>query len=136
MDAKNPKYADQSNTAIDLEVNHPVYGWIPFTATSYDVEEHGRILYANAVAGDYGAIQPYTPPTPREPTAQENKSTAISLLQDTDWVNQPDVVNPPVGPRLANQNDFLVYRANLRSIAVTPQSGFLNWPVKPQEQWV
>jgi hypothetical protein len=31
---------------IDCELNHPRYGWIPFTASADDVEEHGRIIWA------------------------------------------------------------------------------------------
>ena len=30
---------------IDCEINHPVFGWIPFTATSYDTEEHGQEIF-------------------------------------------------------------------------------------------
>jgi hypothetical protein len=30
--------------------------WLPFAATSWDVEQHGRDLYNAIVAGDHGAI--------------------------------------------------------------------------------
>lgn len=43
---------DDSGT-ITLEVKHPVYGWIPFTASPTDSEEHGRLLHAAGVRGDY-----------------------------------------------------------------------------------
>jgi hypothetical protein len=69
------------------------------------------------------------------PTADQNKTKAEKLLSDTDWVNQPDVVNPSVNPHLLNPADFISYRAALRSIAVNPQAGDLVWPEKPQEQW-
>ena len=35
---------------------------MPFAAMANDVEEHGRELYANAVAGKYGPIAAYVPP--------------------------------------------------------------------------
>jgi hypothetical protein len=44
---------------------------IPFTASSNDVEEHGRIIHAKILAGEYGEIAPYVPPVieqPEEPT--------------------------------------------------------------------
>lgn len=44
---------------IDLEFNHPDFGWIPYTANPNDVEEIGRIIYAEAVSGKYGNISPY-----------------------------------------------------------------------------
>jgi hypothetical protein len=41
-----------SQGAIDCEINHPHYGWVPFTASPDDVEEHGRALYAILNARD------------------------------------------------------------------------------------
>lgn len=34
-----------SDGLIDCEINHPVYGWIPFTASASDPEKHGRDIY-------------------------------------------------------------------------------------------
>jgi hypothetical protein len=74
-----------------------------------------------------------TPP-PTTP-ANQNKVKAERLLAETDWVNQPDVIDPNMNPHLLNHADFITYRAALRAIAVNPQSGDLVWPTKPQEQW-
>lgn len=41
---------------IDIEINHPQYGWIWFTASPNDVEPHGRELYHLAVSGQLGKI--------------------------------------------------------------------------------
>lgn len=30
---------------IDCEVEHPRFGWIPFTADPDDVEKHGRVIF-------------------------------------------------------------------------------------------
>lgn len=30
----------------DCEIEHPVFGWIPFTADKNDVEPHGRVIWA------------------------------------------------------------------------------------------
>lgn len=35
---------------IDCEINHPRFGWIPFTADPNDVEPHGRAIHAEIVA--------------------------------------------------------------------------------------
>ena len=45
---RNPKY-NQFGT-IDCETNHPVYGWVPFTASPDDPEPSGRELYAAIIA--------------------------------------------------------------------------------------
>lgn len=77
-----------------------------------------------------------TPKPPIPPTAEENKQTAIGLLAATDWVNQPDVRNTANNPHLVNGNEFDAYRISVRKYAVTPISGEIYWPVKPDEVWV
>lgn len=62
MEIRNQQF--NAHGTIDLEINHPHYGWVPFTASPDDVEEHGRDLYARAVAGEFGEIAPYVAPVP------------------------------------------------------------------------
>jgi hypothetical protein len=46
-----------------------------------------------------------TPVPPSPPTAEDNKQTAISLLQKTDWTQIPSVSDPTLSnPYLANKN--------------------------------
>jgi len=59
MDARNPKY--NAAGSIDLEIKHPKFGWIPFTASPNDIESTGRSLYAKAVSGEFGTVEPYAP---------------------------------------------------------------------------
>lgn len=54
-DIKNPQY-NQDGVTIDVELNHPVYGWIPFTATPYDTEPHGKAIYQAIINGQFGPI--------------------------------------------------------------------------------
>jgi hypothetical protein len=58
MEYRNAAYS--SPTSIDMEIEHPVFGWIPFTATSDDVEENGRLLFEAA----RGATTPWVEPEP------------------------------------------------------------------------
>lgn len=37
-----------SPTMIDVEWNHPDFGWIPFTSSSEAVEQYSRDIYALA----------------------------------------------------------------------------------------
>jgi len=92
----------------------------------------------NIVAYQYQYLEnQYVAYLPPAPTADENKQTAISLLQQTDWTTIPDVANPQMAnPYLANQAEFIAWRSQVRAIAVTPISGTL--PVfdeMPQEVW-
>ena len=45
---------------IDCEIEHPSYGWIPFTADPNDVEPHGRVIFDAIVAE--GTALPYVAP--------------------------------------------------------------------------
>lgn len=67
-----------------------------------------------------------------------NKDTAEGCLQDTDWTATVDISDPQHSdPYLANQNAFLTYRSQVRSIAVNPPAfEIANWPVMPQEEWL
>lgn len=76
-----------------------------------------------------------TPPVPVPPTAEQNKQTAMGLLQATDWVNQPDVRNTANQPHLVNGAEFDAYRLQVRQIAVYPVAGNLTWPTLPVEVW-
>jgi hypothetical protein len=44
---------------IDCEIEHPQFGWIPFTASPDDTEQMGRVIYAEAVEGILGPVAPY-----------------------------------------------------------------------------
>ena len=79
----------------------------------------------------------FLPPVAPVPTAEENKQTAASLLQATDWTTIADVGNPSMSnPYLANQAEFITYRNAVRQYAVYPEVGNIVWPTLPTEQWV
>lgn len=78
----------------------------------------------------------HKPPVPVPPTAEENKGTAISLLQQTDWTELPSVCDPAQSnPYLANQSEFIAYRNEVRQYALNPIAGDIDWPTVPQEVW-
>jgi hypothetical protein len=64
MQIRNPTFT--ASGAIDCEIEHPNFGWIPFTASPDDAEEHGRVIYAAALEMDPA---PYVaaPPAPIDP---------------------------------------------------------------------
>ena len=90
----------------------------------------------NAMAAWTIANTPVPPPPPVPPTAEENKNTASQLLANTDWTTIPDIANPVVNdPYLANQDEFITYRNEIRKIAVYPTAGYLVWATPPTEAW-
>lgn len=60
----NPVWADAEHTMIDCVITTSQFGdeQLPFTASPTDVEAHGRAIFADIVAGKYGAIGEYVPP--------------------------------------------------------------------------
>jgi hypothetical protein len=82
------------------------------------------------------ANTPVPPSPPSPPTAEDNKQTAISLLQQTDWTQIPSVSDPALSnPYLANKNAFDIYRNSVRQYALNPVAGNITWPTMPQEVW-
>lgn len=65
MDIRNPQYT--ADGRIDCEIEHPTFGWIPFTADQNDLEKHGRDIYAAAL--EMGPAAYVAPPTPPATTA-------------------------------------------------------------------
>ena len=57
-----PTFANAANTLINLTLETDKFGIIPFTASPNDSEKHGRDLFAQAMAGDFGPIAPFVPP--------------------------------------------------------------------------
>src|SRR4030067_2187991 len=75
MQTRNLKY-NRSGT-VDMEIEHPKYGWIPFTASPNDSEQRGRELYAAAIAGEFGAIAAYIAPI--KTVEEENASIQAQI---------------------------------------------------------
>jgi hypothetical protein len=119
---RNPKYTEYGS--IDCEIEHPTYGWIPFTASDKDCENHGRILF-HQIKKD-GKITKYVPPVvSKEELTKEIRYERDLLLQETDWTQLPDVPD-------ATKQKWAEYRQALRD--VTSQPNFPHsvvWPVKP-----
>lgn len=65
MNYRNPAY--NAVGTIDCEVEHPVYGWIAFTASPDDTEQTGREIHAAITAA--GGIAAYVPPSEAETLA-------------------------------------------------------------------
>lgn len=86
-DVRNPRWANAEGTAIDCEVVFSHLGrrmpdgvwepeWVPFLATSYDVEAHGVALFIALSKGLWGEVAPYVPPPP-----QPKKTIREKLLE-------------------------------------------------------
>lgn len=91
MNIRNAKYNEDGS--IDSEILHPVHGWIPFTATYNDIEEHGRLIYASIIDGDAGPIAPYEPEVAIPPTFEELKAYLVREVDRTAAAKRNAVVS-------------------------------------------
>lgn len=54
---RNARYIEGGR--IDCEIEHPVHGWVPFTADPNDTAEHGRLIHAEiAASGQVAPVEP------------------------------------------------------------------------------
>jgi hypothetical protein len=63
--ASNPVYANADHTQIRLNVvfnEIEILGVIPFVACESDPENHGRVIFARAQSGEFGAVGAYVEP--------------------------------------------------------------------------
>jgi len=67
-------------------------------------------------------------------TIYQTKQQAKSALAETDWTEITSVSDPSNPVYLLNADEFITYRNQLRAIAVD-DTGTVQWPVKPTEQW-
>jgi hypothetical protein len=76
----NPIWANAAHTAIDCLITTSQFGAevMPFTADKNDVEAHGRAIFADIVAGAYGAIGEYV--APPEPKNNQPTTTGSQTL--------------------------------------------------------
>jgi hypothetical protein len=124
MNYRNPLYTE--NGWIDCEIEHPEYGWIPFTC---DPSDTGALFDTAAL---FEEMRPHAAPyAPPPPPSDEEVAAAVRvernrLLAESDWTQLPDV---PEAVRLS----WAIYRQALRDIP--EQEGFphnVTWPSKPE----
>lgn len=76
MDYRNPKF--NVFGGIDIELEHPKHGWIPFTASADDEQsEGGRQLYHEIIAKEPGHVAPYEGPPLEELLHNEWRQSAV-----------------------------------------------------------
>jgi hypothetical protein len=112
-------------------------GWIEYNSSEIDNETITQLpAWANCCVTKWDEKNNQPTPDPLPPTAEENKSTAIGKLYDTDWAAMPDVSDSTKSnPYLVNVQDFVTYRSTVRQIVVYPVAGDINWPTVPTAVW-
>lgn len=134
MNYRNAKYINEHNRVLDCEIEHPRFGWIPYTLDPADTEasiNHDELLASMKIKNDIAA---YIPPTQEEldiEAAFWARQVRDGLLLQIDAI----AGNPLRWAALSadQQTAWGVCRTQL--LDVPQQPGFPNqivWPVKPE----
>ena len=132
MNYRNAKYINDSGW-IDCEIEHPEFGWIPYTLDPADTDmtvNNDDLLAAMEAAGDVAA---YIPPTQAELDAtlsEQLREERDGLLVEVDAIAGNALRWATLSAE--QQDAWAVYRQAL--LDVPQQAGFPNdvtWPVKP-----
>lgn len=132
MNYRNAQYID--STRIDCEIEHPKYGWIPYTLDPADTDNTVDNLILLAAMSDNGDVAAYVPPTQAE--LDEAAAQEVRAERDYKLATEVDAI---AGNALrwsaidaGTQAEWATYRQAL--LDVPQQSGFPHnvvWPVKP-----
>lgn len=127
----NLVWANAEESAINMVVQFehlPIP--VKFTARADDPEEHGKRLFAKALAGDYGEIRDYTPPTELEIAWATNPTQRKTLMrQCVEKVQHWDMFNAPA--KVQEWRSYYQALSNLESSESWPLVE--SWPAAPAE---
>ena len=127
---RNAVSMSSDNSIMDVEINHPVYGWVPYTInTSVANPSVDREALLSLIGTDFQAFS----------QADQDARVAVVMRGERDYrlthEVDPIVTNPLRWAELttAKQNEWTQYRTDL--LNVPQQAGFpntINWPTKPE----
>ena len=128
---RNAKVINEDGSRIDVEINHPEHGWIPYTLDTSDTD---MTIDNNALMTLIGADkQAYVPPTAEEVRAELElavRSERDFYLEEMDAI----VANPLRWAAMPTeqQTEWATYRQALLDVPqqeTFPES--VTWPTKP-----
>ena len=124
-----------SNGWIDCEIEHPHFGWIPFTCNPNDTGALFDVAELHARMDADPATAAYVPPTQEELDAAAARSVRTERDYRLASEIDPLVSNPLrwAGLTAEKQAEWASYRLVL--LDITAQAGFphgVSWPSKPE----
>lgn len=132
---RNAKSINESNTRFDVEIDHPTYGWIPYTLDPADEDQTiDNDALRSLIGSDFEA---YVAPTQEE--LDENAAGEVRAIRNFKLIHEVDpiVSNSMRWADLTTekQNAWTAYRQDL--LDITNQDGFPHnvvWPTSPDPQ--
>ena len=131
-DIRNAASHNAENTYFYVEINHPDYGWIPYTLDPTDTDMTiDNSALRDLIGSDFS---PYVAPTQEELDA--TLASQVRYERDQKLISQVDPVvsNPLRWADLSEQEQADVSAYRLALLDVPSQSGFpstVSWPTPP-----
>ena len=132
-EVRNAASLQSDNLRMDVEINHPDYGWIPYTLDPSDTDTTINNDEVMALIGtDFAA---YVAPTQEELDAAAASQVRMERDNILATVVDPIVSNPLrwADMTVEKQAEWAAYRTAL--LDITDQAGFptdITWPTKPE----
>lgn len=129
---RNASALDANSNRMDVEINHPEHGWIPYTmdaSVSEPSVDHASLR--SLIGSDYSA---YVAPTQEELDAEAADNIRFERDRRLAVEVDPVVSNPLRWADLSAQEQADVSAYRLALLDVPQQQGFPNtisWPTKP-----
>ena len=131
-EVRNAQSTNSENTSMDVEINHPQLGWIPYTINDFDPDDtinNQQLL--SLIGSNYAA---YVPPTSEEVIAEQ-----AAMARGTRQEILSSFVDPYITNNLrwqsmtdAQRQTITDYRQQL--LDISEQSGWphnVEWPTPP-----
>jgi len=126
---RNAKALDLEATRFDVEINHPEFGWIPYTLDPSDTDMTiDNAVLLELIGSDYEAAT--------QAEIDDRQAALVRFQRDAVLSTEVDpIVSNPLrwaDMTTEQQNAWSQYRTDLLNI--TDQDGFphdVTWPIKP-----
>ena len=130
---RNAVSLQSDNLRMDVEINHPDYGWIPYTVDPTDTDmtiDNNEVMAL--IGSDFTA---YIAPTQSEIDAEAAAQVRVERDNILFTVVDPIVTNPLrwADMTVEKQAEWIAYRTDL--LTIPDQTGFphdITWPTKPE----
>lgn len=125
ISAANARFTSESRDVIILDVQFShLEDVVEFAASVHDIEPHGREIHARALAGEFGPVAEYVPPTHADIAARDNPSLRRQQMkQATEQTTHWNMMGDP--------EQAAAWRSYYREIYALEQAP--EWPLV--EQW-
>ena len=129
---RNAQSLQENNLRMEVEINHPIYGWIPYgldpadTDTTIDNDAVMALIGTNFAA--------YVAPTQEEIDADTALEVRAERNHTLATVVDPLVSNPLRWSDLTSekQDEWSQYRTNLLNVPQQDSFPTVTWPTRPE----